>query len=68
MQSMQEIVDAYWAEVARVCSEVPGCFTDGGALQREFIPTDPYVTPDLNHLSIAGHASTPRSPGRPSRT
>ena len=55
IQSMQEIVDSYWAQIERVCAAHPGCFTDGGALQAEFVPTDRDVAADLNHLSIAGH-------------
>ena len=31
MRSMQEIVN-YWAALESACAEVPGCFTDGGAL------------------------------------
>jgi hypothetical protein len=54
IRSLQEIVDSYWAEVTKVCSAHPRCFSDGGAEQAEFIPTDRDVTPDLNHLSIAG--------------
>lgn len=55
IRSMQRIVDAYWRELERVCSRHPRCSTDGGAEQREFVPTDRDVAVDLNHLSIAGH-------------
>lgn len=55
IRSMQEIVDSYWAQVEKVCATHPGCFTDQGAEQAEFVPTDRDVTADLNHLSIAGH-------------
>ena len=55
IRSMQEIVDSYWAQVTRVCAAHPGCFTDGGAEQADFIPRDRDVAFDLNHLSIAGH-------------
>jgi hypothetical protein len=55
IRSMQEIVDSYWAQIEKVCAAHPGCFTDGGAEQIEFVPTDRDVAADLNHLSIAGH-------------
>ena len=55
IRSMQEIVDSYWAQVEKVCAAHPGCFTDGGAEQAEFVPTDRDLAADLNHLSIAGH-------------
>lgn len=55
IRSMQEIVDSYWAQVEKVCAAHPGCFTDQGAEQAEFVPKDRDVTADLNHLSIAGH-------------
>lgn len=55
IRSMQEIVDSYWAQVEKVCAAHTGCFTDGGAEQTAFIPTDRDVAWDLNHLSIAGH-------------
>jgi hypothetical protein len=54
--SLQRVVDDYWAEVERVCGLHPGCATDGGAEQREFVPSDADVAIDHNHLSVAGHA------------
>jgi hypothetical protein len=54
IRSLQAIVDSYWAQLERVCSKHPGCFTDHGAEER-FVPTDKDLGPDLNHLSIAGH-------------
>lgn len=56
MRSLQRIVDAYWARLERVCAAHSGCFTDGYAQQREFVPTDRDLSSDLNHLSLAGHA------------
>ena len=55
MRSMQAIVDAYWARVESVCARHDGCFTDHGVQQQRFMPTDPDVAWDRNHLSIAGH-------------
>ncbi|HEX7187704.1 MAG TPA: SGNH/GDSL hydrolase family protein [Actinomycetes bacterium] len=55
VRSMQGIVDGYWAQVENVCAELPDCYTDGGAMQRMTI-TDRDVAPDLNHLSVEGHA------------
>ena len=54
IRSMQGIVDAYWAQVEKVCRSHPGCFTDGGA-EAAFVPTNRDVAADLNHLSVAGH-------------
>jgi hypothetical protein len=56
MRSMQRIVDAYWARLERVCAAHRGCFTDGYAQQRDFVPTDRDLSIDLDHLSVAGHA------------
>ena len=55
VRSMQGIVDGYWAQVENVCAKLPDCYTDGGAMQRMTI-TDRDVAPDLNHLSVDGHA------------
>lgn len=54
--SMQRIIDSYWAQVERMCARHRGCATDGLALHREFVPTDADLSPDMNHLSIRGHA------------
>lgn len=56
MRSLQEIVDSYWAQVEKVCAAHRGCFTDGRAVETEFVPNDRDLSADLNHLSIAGHA------------
>ncbi|MCW2781463.1 MAG: family lipase [Marmoricola sp.] len=54
IQTMQKIVDSYWAQIVTVCAAHPECFTDHGVEQR-FVPTDQDLAADLNHLSIAGH-------------
>jgi hypothetical protein len=56
ISSMQRIVDAYWHQVEQVCARHQTCATDGGAEQREFVPTDVDVAADMNHLSTRGHA------------
>lgn len=56
MRSLQSIVDAYWARLEAVCETHPGCFTDGEAQKREFVPADRDLAMDLNHLSVEGHA------------
>jgi hypothetical protein len=55
MRSLQRIVDAYWDRLERVCAAHRGCFTDGYAQQRDFVPADRYLSVDLDHLSVAGH-------------
>jgi hypothetical protein len=37
-----------------------GCFTDGRALEERFVPEDDDLAPDLDHLSIRGHAKYAR--------
>jgi hypothetical protein len=54
--SMQRITDRYWAQIERVCARHAGCYTDGLAENREFVPVDEDLSVDMNHLSVAGHA------------
>lgn len=56
IRSMQRIVDTYWQQVEQICARHSACTTDGGAEQREFVPTNDDVAADLNHLSARGHA------------
>ena len=56
IRSLQAIVDAYRAQIEKTCAAHPDCFTDGGALEQHFVPQDADLAPDLDHLSIAGHA------------
>jgi hypothetical protein len=52
---LQHVVDAYFARLEKVCAEVEGCATDGGAvLDFGLEPQD--LTPDLNHLMPSGQA------------
>jgi hypothetical protein len=52
---LQQVVDAYFARLEKVCAEVEGCATDGGAL-RDFGLAPQDLTPDLNHLMPSGQA------------
>ena len=52
---LQQVVDSYFARLEKVCAEVEGCATDGGAvLDFGLEPQD--LTPDLNHLMPSGQA------------
>jgi hypothetical protein len=53
--SLQRLVDAYFATVQKVCHAHPRCWTDGGAMQQMPVRRS-YLTDDLSHLSVRGHA------------
>ncbi|MEP7040959.1 MAG: SGNH/GDSL hydrolase family protein [Chloroflexota bacterium] len=51
---LQSLLNDYWGIVTKVCGNYPTCRTDGGAAQgMDLAPGD--MTPDLDHLSVAGH-------------
>jgi lysophospholipase L1-like esterase len=51
----QQVIDKYFAQLVDACRQVPTCHDDGGALAHLKIDaTD--LTPDYNHLSVAGQA------------
>lgn len=50
------IIDAYEAEQARVCAEVPNCQTDGG-VRAAWVDQMAYFSPDWAHLNITGQAA-----------
>jgi hypothetical protein len=50
------IINAYEAEQARVCAEVPNCQTDGG-VRAAWVDQMAYFSPDWAHLNIAGQAA-----------
>ncbi len=53
--SFQGLVDDYFGIVTEVCARYPTCKTDAGANQdMDLVAED--LTPDMNHLSVAGHA------------
>jgi hypothetical protein len=53
--SLQRLVDAYFTTVQHVCDAHPRCWTDHGAMQRMPVRRS-YLTDDLSHLSVRGHA------------
>ena len=52
---VQHAIDGYETARQSACESVPSCTYDGGALSR-IVDRRKYVSSDLNHLSIAGHA------------
>jgi hypothetical protein len=52
---LQQVVDAYFARLEKVCAEVEGCATDEEALQ-DFGLEPHDLTPDMNHLMPSGQA------------
>jgi hypothetical protein len=52
---LQQVVDAYFARLEKVCAEVEGCATDGGAL-KDFGLEPRDLTNDMNHLMSSGQA------------
>jgi hypothetical protein len=52
---LQQVVDAYFARLEKVCAETEGCATDGGAL-KEFGLAPRDLTNDMNHLMPSGQA------------
>ena len=53
--TLQSIVDQYFATVVDVCSAYVNCETDQNAMQSFDLAADD-LSPDLDHLSISGHA------------
>ncbi|WP_162246805.1 hypothetical protein [Phycicoccus sp. Root101] len=54
---LTRLMEAYEAELAKVCTGVPQCHTDAGAATRVVDSLDAYGT-DLGHQSVIGHART----------
>lgn len=53
--ALQTLVNEYFAAIVDVCAAYENCSTDGGAMQSMALaPED--LSPDLNHLSVSGHA------------
>jgi hypothetical protein len=53
--TLTEIIEAYEAEQARVCAEVPQCHDDGGALAAD-VPDLSSISGDGAHGNAKGHA------------
>jgi hypothetical protein len=54
--ALTAIIDGYEAEEARVCAEVPHCYTDGG-VRASYIDTVDNFGPDFAHLNVKGQAA-----------
>jgi hypothetical protein len=52
---LSRIVVGYEAQLKAGCARVPRCTYDGGAFARQ-VHRRRYVSEDLNHFSVAGHA------------
>lgn len=55
MVQLEKAIHAYEGALETACEKVRQCTYDGGAFGR-IVERRSYVTSDLNHLSIAGHA------------
>ena len=49
------VIRGYEAQVKAACAQVPRCAFDGPIYARQ-VHRRKYITEDLNHLSVAGHA------------
>ena len=54
---LTRLMEAYEAELAKVCTGVPQCHTDAGAATRVVDSLDGFGS-DLGHQSVIGHART----------
>jgi hypothetical protein len=52
---LDKVVHAYEAQLDAACKQFPNCRYDGGAFGR-VVDKREYISEDLNHLSIRGHA------------
>jgi hypothetical protein len=50
------IIHHYEAQLQAACAQVPRCTYDGGAFGRQ-IDRNKYISEDLNHFTIGGHAA-----------
>jgi hypothetical protein len=55
IQKLNDVIDAYEAEMARVCRLVPRCFTDGG-VGRGWVDDLDLLSGDYVHYNVAGQA------------
>jgi len=55
-ETLTGIIEAYEAEQARVCAEVPNCQTDGG-VRAAYVDTLENFLSDWAHLNVAGQAA-----------
>jgi hypothetical protein len=55
-ETLRGIIDAYEAEQARVCGQVPNCMTDGG-VRADYVDVIENFSSDFNHLNVAGQAA-----------
>lgn len=55
-ETLTGIIEAYEAEQARVCAEVPNCQTDGG-VRAAYVDKLENFADDWNHLNVAGQAA-----------
>jgi hypothetical protein len=52
---LERIIQGYQRELRRQCARVPRCRYDGGAFDR-VVDRQAYITEDLNHFTVKGHA------------
>ena len=55
MAYLESVIQGYEAALAAACKSVPICRYDGGAFGR-IVDRPEYISSDLNHFSIKGHA------------
>jgi hypothetical protein len=55
IQKLNDVIDGYEAEMARVCGLVPNCFTDGG-VGRAWVDELEHLSGDYVHYNVAGQA------------
>ena len=55
MAYLESVIQGYEAALAAACKRVPICRYDGGAFGR-IVDRPEYISNDLNHFSIKGHA------------
>jgi hypothetical protein len=53
---LDSIIHHYEAQLQAACAQVPRCTYDGGAFGRQ-IDRNKYISEDLNHFTIGGHAA-----------
>lgn len=55
LRRLTRIIRGYEAQLQAGCARFPRCRYDGGAFARQ-VHRRSYVSEDLNHFSVAGHA------------
>jgi hypothetical protein len=55
IKKLNDVIDAYEAEMARVCGLIPHCFTDGG-IGRAWVDDLAHLSGDYVHYNVAGQA------------